>query len=283
MKTILIYSSFMAFCLVAFAQTEATDSTTTKDKITAPIEVLAQHVAQTSMLCTENHQLNRTISVTGIAEEKMSPDMVRFYVQVNVMDKQTSKGTQKLTVQLNEIQQKLGTAGFSSKDMKQGNFAIVPIIEYESGKQNFVGYQISQSIEITFEAKRDKMDKLINTLSAEDAERISVSFIAFLSDEKMREAEKRLIKKAIKNATENAEIIAEAAKLELGQIAQITYGNPDHNIPFILNEKVAVMQASTAPSSNISKENVIQNLNLEDIHITKSVSLIYNIKNTADK
>lgn len=283
MKTTFLFPALMVTGMITYAQAQATDSLLNNDKIAAPIEILAQHVAQSSMVYSNSLQGSGTITVTGMADEKLSPDMVTFYVQLNVVDKQTSKGTQKLGIQLNELQQKLATAGFTQKDIKQGNFSITPIIEYSTEKQDFKGYQISQSLEITFEAKRDKMDKLINTLSAEDAERITVSFYAFLSDIKKREAEKRLLKKAIKDAAENAEIIADAAKIEIDAVSQIIYNNQDAFFPNMMHEKVAVMQAGNLANANIIKENVLTNLNLEEILISKSVTVVYTLKKPAVK
>jgi len=283
MKTTFLFPALLLTGMITFAHAQTTDSLQTKDKIATPVEILAQYVAQSSMVCGEKHVGSGTITVSGVADEKLSPDMVTFYVQLNVVDKQTSKGTQKLTLQLNELQQKLTAAGFTQKDIKLGNFSITPVIEYTSEKQDFKGYQISQSLEITFEAKRDKMDKLINTLSAEDAERITVSFYAFLSDTKKREAEKRLLKKAINDAAENAEIIADAAKIEIDAVSQIIYNNQDAFFPSLMHEKVAVMQAATPANSNIIKENVLTNLNLEEILLSKSVTVIYTVRKPAVK
>ena len=160
----------------------------------------------------------QSLSVNGIGEVYVVPDIAYINVGVRVDADQVSDALAANNVQANAIVEALQTLGVDKADIQTSNFNVYPMQDWgPDGQVSRKYYVVENTVYITV---RDlsKMGKLLDTVVNSGAN--TINGITFdVADKAAAEAEAR--DKAIADAKAQAEAIATSAGVKLGKIQTI--------------------------------------------------------------
>jgi hypothetical protein len=168
----------------------------------------------------------RTINVNGTGTVQMQPDIARVSIGVNTQDPDVSKALSENTAASKAIKQTLLDMGVAEKDIQTSNFNIYP-----QQQQNMpatpdtpAGNQTVFVVQNTVTVVVRKLDSLGDILAAVvDQGANTMNGVTFdVEDSTASYAEAR--QKAIEDAASQAQAIADAAGVKLGEINSISIG-----------------------------------------------------------
>lgn len=151
------------------------------------------------------------LKVQGSGVVSVTADVVRVVLGVreSVADVRAAQST--VNEKINAIYQALLEAGVESRDIATESIYIYANYDYSGEEERLVGYTASNSISVVT-SDIDKMGEYIDIAFEAGANSLdSVSFSA----QNNTEAQKEALKLAVENAYEKAEVIAEAAGMEI--------------------------------------------------------------------
>lgn len=158
-----------------------------------------------------------TFTVQGEGKITARPDVARIDLGIQT-DGQTVKVAQtENTKKMNEIISAIKTFGINEKDIQTSNYNLTPKIDYTSGRQNIIGYTVSQSVTIKVRALDTAGDVLAKAgeLGANQINGLQFT----IDDPKLLQEQAR--DKAIDDARKKAQILAD--KLGLHLIKVVTF------------------------------------------------------------
>jgi uncharacterized protein YggE len=162
--------------------------------------------------------VQNTISVSGVGEATAIPDSIRFTVGVNHEAETVEAAQTQSTEAINEIIDYLIEAGVAEEDIKTTNYNISPRYEYyeagvsrPGGQRQLVGYQVSQTLEVTTEGTA-QAGELLSGVGSRGADTVSsLQFVVEDEESVQREAQVN----AIADARQNAKALAKALGVSL--------------------------------------------------------------------
>jgi uncharacterized protein YggE len=167
----------------------------------------------------------RLISVTGMAERSLGPDMAR--VQVNVWAKADSaKAAQSLANDENEhLKKTIGGFDIPASDITTTGYELAPDYKWDekNNVNKIIGYTATQSIRIALK-KSNLVGKFLDALIKDEKSLksgIMVQGVAW-DLEKREEIEKSLLAEAVKSSEDTAQILAKAARVKIKGIYRLS-------------------------------------------------------------
>jgi uncharacterized protein YggE len=162
----------------------------------------------------------RTLNVNGIGQAYLTPDIAYIYVGVHTEEASASEAVDANKVQTSAVIDALKGAGVDDKDIRTTNFSIWPSQQYSpDGAVTGTIYMVDNTVYVVV---RD-LDGLGNLLDdAISAGANSINSIQFDVADKT-EAVKEARAKAVEDAKTQAEELAAAAGVSLGDIQSISF------------------------------------------------------------
>jgi uncharacterized protein YggE len=187
----------------------------------------------------------RTLSVSGTGRVTLTPDIAYVTIGVQTEAKDAAESVAENNSKTQGVIDALDAAGVDSKDIKTTNFSIYPQQQYDDrGKPTGdITYVVNNSVYVTVR-DLDTIGDLLNAAVAAGAN--TIQGIQFDVDDKT-EALAEAQEKAVANAQAQAENLADASGVALGQILSInTFGGA---VPFPRFDGIGggVMLAEAAP------------------------------------
>ena len=165
----------------------------------------------------------RTLSVSGTGQAFLTPDIARISIGVRTEDSSAESALASNNERAASIQKTLTDFGIDPKDIQTSNFSI-----YQSDKRNLDSnvtgtvYTVNNTVNITVR-DLDKFGELLDTLVKSGAN--NISNIQFdVEDQTAALASAR--DAAIEHAHEQAQAVADAAGVSLGDVQTITFHDP---------------------------------------------------------
>jgi hypothetical protein len=212
------------------------------------------------------------ITVSGKGEVLATPDIANFSFGVteeaaNVGDAQT-----KTTEKANKILKAIKDAGVADKDIKTSSYSIYPRYEYKnagmytSGTQYLAAYVVSQSVDIKVR-KLEDAGKILASVGSLGATNVSgLTFSVDKQDELTRDARSS----AIKDARDQAKVLARALGVDLGRIVSFYESAPYQPYPvYYAKDAIMSARAEAAP---------VPELSAGESKIVSNVTITYEIK-----
>lgn len=170
---------------------------------------------------------NRTMTVSGTGEVSLVPDIASINIGVHTEADQVSDALSNNTAQANAIAEVLQTLGVEEKDVQTSNFNVYPSNRYDpmTGQVTGTYFAVDNTVTVIV---RD-LSKLGEVLSAVvNAGANNINGISFdVEDRDAAVAQAREL--AIQNAKDKAQVIADAAGVELGDLININvYGGNNY-------------------------------------------------------
>jgi uncharacterized protein YggE len=191
----------------------------------------------------------RTISLSGLGEVRMAPDMAVVTVGVLSQAAMADEALAANTQAMNSVFEALKAGGIENRDIQTSNFMVQPRYDYNQNGQapKLVGYDVSNSVSISVR-KLDRLGSLLDTLVKAGSNQINgINFQVAEPDAALDEARRR----AVADAMRKAETYATAAKIKLGPILSLSEGvNYQPPIPM---EMKAIRSDGMAPPVPIAQ------------------------------
>lgn len=203
------------------------------------------------------------LTVQGKGSVSAEPDIVliSFTVSGTAMDYEAA--LKNLNNRVNNLRENLSASGLDKEDLKTTDFNVSVETEYKNDRRIFAGYRATHRLTIELPLEKE----LLNSVLANIGEGYSGAQISLQFSVKDRESLKeQVLIQAVKNARKNAEILASAAGVKLGEIREINY----HWSEVHFYHRRAEMVCESAAEYNVDIEP-------EEISATDNVTIIYEI------
>lgn len=185
----------------------------------------------------------RTISLAASGTVRAAPDIVSITTGVTSEGQTAQAALSKNTQAMTEVVGTLKEAGIEPKDIQTTNFAVSPVYEQKKdGQAAFItGYRVSNQVHITVRDTKKLGDVLDKVVQAGANQVGSIGF-DIAEPEKLKDEARKL---AMRNASDNARLYADAAGVELGPVVTIT--EEDGMTPRPYKARAATMMAESSP------------------------------------
>ncbi|MED1664055.1 SIMPL domain-containing protein [Brevibacillus laterosporus] len=193
-------------------------------------------------------QIIRNISVTGVGNISIDPDVAYLQVGVETNAKTAKEAQEKNAKIFAAVEKVLKQEGLSEKEIQTIQFTTSPQYNYEDkAGPVLTGYQSQHIVKVTYR-HLDKIGNLLDKLSAAGANRIdSVQ----LSTDKQAKYEGQALTLAVQNAKAKAEALAKASGVTVKKVLTISESNVIER-PYMLAKSELSMQDSAARGSSIA-------------------------------
>lgn len=175
----------------------------------------------------------KTISIKGTGNAKRDPDLVIFRIQTSARQKEYSDAVEASNVLVNTLKGELESLGFDGKDLKTITFDTRPIFEHvevgiiaKKQERQLHCFEVNHDLKLEFGMDNDRINDVIKCLKGF---RKDIQFDIGFSVSDTDSIKREVIMNATKNARFNAEILAEASGVKLGDLIKIEYNWHDVN------------------------------------------------------
>jgi len=225
-----------------------------------------------------SQQKLETIDIIADASQMILPDVMQVNIDLKYKDKNEQQALDRLTTGINGQIQAILNSGFKKDEIKLHEFSIDELSDWESNKSKVTGYEAVQSITILLPiADKEKIDGLLNNLSVNKNENISVKIDAKLSDELNNEIKKKLIRKAISDASEKARIMAESLNIRLGRVKTVEYGELLYT-PRLRGSIRFVAPVISEDRTKVKSSSAYQLLGISETEINEKIHVVWYIE-----
>lgn len=167
----------------------------------------------------------RTITVKGIGAVSVKPDLIVLRLSMETAEYEYDEAMKAAAEKIDFLNKALEAAGFEKKSAKTADFRVrADYDRLNDGKGNytsvFMGYKCRHELKIEFDFDTKRLAKALSEISKCIAKpEISIDFT--VKDSSAVGGE--LLKVAVKNAREKAEILCAASGAKLGELLSIDY------------------------------------------------------------
>ena len=166
--------------------------------------------------------MERTIQVIGKANLNFKPEITIINLEFERKFKKYEEAVAASALDLTSTREALTKIGFSKEVLKTSYFSIKPNFEYvsENGirKNKQIGYKYEQILTFSYKFSNELLSKVIITLTTlETNPKINISYAL----ENIKKAKDLVTEECVKNAIETANVLANAANVELCEILEI--------------------------------------------------------------
>lgn len=169
-----------------------------------------------------------TITISGHGKVTAIPDIATIEVGLMTERSDVASAQKENTEKMNRLIKSLKALGVEDKDIQTSYYNIYPQYDWPNGKQVLRGYQVNQGVSI----KIRNLDKIGDILAAAgEGGANQVSGLSFNIDEPEKLRQEARIK-ALENAKEKAEALAEVAGIKLGKIVSFSEYSETPPVPY---------------------------------------------------
>jgi uncharacterized protein YggE len=168
----------------------------------------------------EPQPVSRTLNVNGLGTSYLTPDIAYIYIGVHNEGATASEAVDANKVQTKAVLDALKKAGVDEKDLRTTNFSIYPSQQYDpNGKVTGTIYMVDNTVYVTVRNLDGLGSLLDDTISAGANSINSIQFDVADKTAAVKEARA----KAVEDAKTQAQELADAAGITLGDIQSISF------------------------------------------------------------
>ena len=164
----------------------------------------------------------RTLTVSGSGEAFLAPDIAYVYIGVHTENATAAEAVEENTSRTQELIQAIQDFGIEAKDIRTTNFSIYPIDRFDPATGMPSGervYAVDNTVYVTVRDLAGLGDLLDTAVQAGANTVNSIQFDVAEKDDALQDARAE----AVADAREQAEALAQAAGLTLGEIRSINF------------------------------------------------------------
>ncbi len=208
--------------------------------------------------------VTRTLNVNGLGSTNLTPDIAYIYIGVHSEGATASEVVAANKTQTNAVLEALKAAGVDEKDLRTTNFSIWPSQQYSpEGTVTGTIYMVDNTVYVTVRDLDGLGDLLDDTIAAGANSINSIQFDVADKTAAVKEARA----KAVEDAKKQAQELADAAGVKLGDIQSISFYD---NSPYPIFEGKGGGGGAVAESAVAIQPG--------QLTISVSVNLTYDIK-----
>ncbi len=202
-------------------------------------------------------------TVQGVGETTIIPDTALISFGVSKTSPTVQEAKNQANEITNKITQDLKNLGVELKDIQTTNYSVNPQYDYKNNTQTITDYSVDTTIQVKLQPI-DKANQAIDIVTKDGANQIGgIQFT--IDDDKQKELTQEARQKAVKDAKEKAQNLANAAGIRLGRIVDIQ--EDAQNYPRAYTQELMVSDKTTG--------NTPTQLNPGENKISTTISLSY--------
>lgn len=219
------------------------------------------------MLIGASALAEKTLNVTGSGTVYLDADIAYASLGVSYTGADLSVIQQQANETIEAVCQAMEEAGLDAKNISTDNINIYPMYDYSKNESKLTGYRIDERLSIHTE-DIDALGAYIDAAFAAGANTFDSITFSVKDDS---QAKKDALKKAVQDAREKAEVIAEASGEEIDSVitisenAQYSYYNRD-------------TKAYTADIAPMAAEGSATTVRVAQINVSADVQISYRLK-----
>lgn len=156
----------------------------------------------------------RILKVRGEGSVSEFPNLVIINFVVTSLNYNYDQAIQELNNLTNILRQDI------KQELKTINFYVTPKYQRQNNDNIFLGYEAVHELELQLPYDKEMLNNLIQTISESKAK---ASFRINFSIENIEVLRQKAISEAVKDAQNNANVIASSANVKIGKILNIDY------------------------------------------------------------
>lgn len=209
-----------------------------------------------------------TLSIKGSATVSVKPTVTVITMSIRSTQDSYTSAIQNMVSRVDQLTSEMKKIGFKENEIITSNFNINKQFNYNQNRVKKEVFDAHQTIRVQFTQDKDRLLEVLNrAVSSEATPEISISFD--LENKKKKEIKDQLIKLALKDAKDKAELISEETGCKLAGIKTINYGQPNYVADPLKYRASADMQM---------EEVVFSNMEVANLSFTESVDITYLIE-----
>ena len=222
--------------------------------------------------------MERIVKVTGKGKLLLKPDTIRLLIDLVDQDKEYDETIRKSTEHSLEVREAFTNFGFDRTDLKTLSFRVDT--EYESyqdkkdksWKQRFIGYKAVHTLKIEFPTEKEVLGKVLYMIARLSGK---PEFHVEYTVQDVAKAKNDLLREAVRDSRNKAEILTEAAGVQLGEILSIDYSW--EQIDFVTRPMSRLAEPEMAYDSAM-EECYDMDVEPDDISVEDTVTVVWSIR-----
>ena len=208
----------------------------------------------------------RTIRVQGKGSASQAPDRISLFFSVAHPRPQYDKAIEGCNSRVEAIRAAASELNLPGADLKTVQFGVSDETQYEKGRYKHIGYTATHQLCMELPVDQNLVGKFLSSLVQRGAEpQVRINFTV-ANPEALKQ---RVLADAVANAKARAEVIATAAGVKLGSIADIQYG---------YSEVVISSQPSEMMLESCCESEVAPNFDPKDVEAEDTVTVTWELE-----
>ncbi len=169
--------------------------------------------------------MSKTITVKGIGNLSVAPDLVILSMQLFSQDMDYGKAMDKAAMNIEHLDAALEGVGFEKKSVKTSDFSVDTKYEYRkmnlgNEERIFAGYVVNHHLKLEFSLDSKRLAKALSAIGSCIAHpQLSIAFTVKDSNAIKEE----ILRSATENARQKAKVLCDASNKKLGELLSIDY------------------------------------------------------------
>jgi uncharacterized protein YggE len=160
------------------------------------------------------------ITVSGEGRVTAPPDLARLSLGVSALAPSVAEAREQAAASLSAMIQSLKDNGVADKDIQTQQLSIYPEYSYDNGQQTLRGFRVTNTVDVKIR-DIDRTGEVVDDAVAAGGNTTTINGL-FFSIEDPTSLQDEARKKAVEDARARAEIIADAAGVDLGDPISIS-------------------------------------------------------------
>lgn len=226
-------------------------------------------LALIGILFFKHSSSQNTLEVNGQSIIKATPDLITIYYNIETRGNTSKSAEDAGSKILNEMIIQIKKTGLKETDLKTQSFSIYPEYDWKNNKQEIIGYVASYSLKI--EVSINETEKIGDLIDAGTNSGAGISYINFeLSNELEQKYKAEAIKTASEDARIKAEAIAQGFNKNVGKLVSVSL-NEYYYYPYKMYDSMMGGDVMEAKES-------ITTITPSDQEISAYVTAVYKLK-----
>jgi uncharacterized protein len=191
------------------------------------------------------NRTSRSITVGGQSSLQVAPDRARITLGVEADGATASAARQAMAAAMTKIAESLRQLGLREQDLKTVEVSLIPVREYNDGRERLRGYRAANRLEVTLN-NLDQVGAVTDAAVAAGAN--GVNDLRYYRED-LAAVRAQALAQAVADARIRAEAAAKAAGLKLGAVAELTEGAAGTSAPVPMFQQAEMKGAAQTPTS----------------------------------
>lgn len=215
------------------------------------------------------------IIADGTAKVRVKPDIALLMLSISKKDTSESKAIKKLNKEIDDLIKTLYKLGFTDKSIKIADY---DISSSENDNNTIKTYEAKNSLNVKFGIDTKLINAFYNEVEASKLKDLDIRFETMISDSLEKATRQKIVQLAIEDAKQNAQNIADALKIKLSGIKQVTKNRYNEYKGTIARwEIVKFSPPKIVGATEIKYSTSFDKFEVEEVELEESISIVFEI------